>query len=216
MDQEVKRTPFARHFNGCQVCSIGVGITGSDPDVHELFEVAILPLDSWFAPRKDVVPLVLKLRPDFPHLVNKRYFSRAGTTLEDAIIQGFDREDAVKYFLDWKDRLGLGTAAGIPKPIIPLGHGYARVGYPFMRKWLTDEFYNMCFSHRIRDPEIIGNYLADWADLHSELIPFNRTELGPMCRNTGVNFITETRTPLTVAAAQAELWARLLKRPILL
>ena len=58
-----------QHWNGNQVCAIDTETTGLDPLYDEILQLAIIPLDSNFEVRKDVMPLEIFMKPEYPERI---------------------------------------------------------------------------------------------------------------------------------------------------
>ena len=58
------------HWNGCQMIAIAIHTTGKSPNIHEIFHLSAIALDSNSKPRTDVLPFTMDIMPD-----NHGYYS---------------------------------------------------------------------------------------------------------------------------------------------
>ncbi len=165
------------HWNGNQVCAIDTETTGLKVGWHEIIQICILPLDSNFKPRRDVLPFFIEMVPEHPERATPE--AMRVNRLDFAIIgqRGHDQEKAKDLLEAWIGKLSLPTTKfGTPKKIIPLGHNYA-FDRGFITSWLGHETYNGYFHYDYRDTKITAAYLNDRAAMHAEKVPFNKGNL---------------------------------------
>ena len=170
-----------QHWNGNQVCVIDTETTGLDPLWHEIIQICILPLDSNFNIRKDVMPFYIDLIPDHPERIDKNAMKVNRLKMAEIGKRGFDRLAAIDMLEGWIKKLGLPcTKYGTPKRIIPLGQNYG-FDRGHIQKWLGMELYNTFFDYHYMDTMITANYLNDKAAMHAEKVPFSKISLAWLC-----------------------------------
>jgi len=166
-----------QHWNGNQLCAIDTETTGLDAAYHEIWQIAILPLDSDIKPRKDVLPFFIEMRPEHPERVSEGALKLNRDGLLTACGRGHDPEKAKDMLQTWIAKLGLPvTKGGYPKRIIPLGQNYA-FDIGFIKKWLGISMYDEFFDYHYCDTMIAANYLNDRAAWHAEKVPFSKINL---------------------------------------
>ena len=180
-EEEIDRVSML-HWNGNQCVSIDTETTGRELGYHEVVQVAMVPLDHNFDPRKDVSPFVIYLKPEFPERASPEAMRVNGLDLEDLKINGIDREVALGMFERWFDTLGLPyTKWGTRKRIIPLGQNYA-FDERGLRAWMGHDYYESKFSYEVRDTKASAQYLNDNAAMHGEPLVFNKMKLGDLAK----------------------------------
>jgi len=171
---EVGQAPSAVHWFGNQVCSIDIETSGPDPWLHEILQIAILPLTSDFKIRKNTIPFYINIMPEYPQLAA---FGTTRKKMLEVMNNGFESEAAKDLLYKWVEKLHLPLAKdGTPKQIYPLGHNYTH-DRAFMLKWLGYENYNEFFGPRILDSMTTAIYLNDRATFHGVGAPFSRVDL---------------------------------------
>jgi len=166
-----------QHWNGNQVCVIDTETTGLEPGWHDIVQVCILPLDSNFEPRQDVIPFYLNLKPDSPERADPEALKINGLKLAELAIKGIDTEKAKDLLDAWIEKLDLPyTKYGNRKRIIPLGQNYS-FDLGFMKAWLGVDRYGELFDYHYRDTMPAALYLNDRAAMHAESVPFPKVNL---------------------------------------
>lgn len=166
-----------QHCNGDQVCAIDCETTGLDSAWHEIWQIAIIPLDSTLMPRTDVLPLNMLIKPTYIERIDAEARKVGGSRLVEACVSGFDPEVAHDLLVEWINKLKLPyTKWGTPKRIIPLGHNYS-FDKAFIEQWLGVDEYDRFFHYHYRDTMVAATYLNDKASFHGEQIPFMKVKL---------------------------------------
>ena len=192
-----------RHLNGHILCAIDTETTGLDPVVHEMIEIAIVPLGPDLKPRKDIFPFNFKIRPENVNVIDKEALSVNKITLEDLYTNGIDPIKASDLFETWFDNLKLPFG----KKIVPLGHNWS-FDAKFIEKWLGLTAFNCFFDYHYRDSSAIALFLNDWAEFHNERHPFPKVKLSYLCSQLKVENQRAHRA-LDDAIATAECYRRL-------
>lgn len=199
-----------QHWNGNQVCAIDIETTGLDPHWHEIIQLAIIPLDSEFKPRKDILPFDIFIKPLYPERIDPESFKVHKKTLIQVQQFGFDPETAKDLLEEWINKLGLPlNASGFNRcKIIPLGHNYLAFEYGFIRRWLSIDQYEEWFHFHPRDTMIAALYLNDHAAFHAEKVPYPKVSLSYLCNLLNVELLT-AHDALSDAVATAEIYRKL-------
>lgn len=181
-----KQKPMSMvHWNGNMICAIDTETTGLDPAYHEIWQIAILPLDADFNIRRDVIPFYINIAPEYPERIDPEAIKVSRVSRAE-IMKGHDREKAKDLLEDWKNKLGLPvTKFGSPCKIIPLGQNYF-FDMPFLKHWLGISLYDSIFHYHPRDTMATAIYLNDRAACHAEEVPFSKVGLTWLARKLGV------------------------------
>ena len=137
-----------KHWNGDQMCVIDTETTGLDPNINEIFQICILPLDSMYKPRRDVNPFNILIKPDYPETWDKEACKIHKDKLDKLARHGIDSEVAKELFIEWVNKLGLpyNKYRTARRRIIPLGHNYT-FDRAFIQSWLGQDTYDEIFAH---------------------------------------------------------------------
>ena len=205
-----------QHLNGNQLCSIDIETTGLIPGYHEIWQIAMIPLDSSLNPRQDVIPFYIEMKPNFPEHIDQAALRLNREPFLRACQTGIDPDKAKDLFEEWTNRLDLPYdkyGNGRRKKIIPLGHNYANFDQFFIRLWL-EELYEEHFFGQIRDTMIVAGYLNDYAAMHTEPCPFPKYSLRWLTTHLQV-VLDDHHDALQDARATAEVYKKLLLRGLL-
>ena len=206
-----------QHFNGAQMCAIDTETTGLDPFLHEMWQIAIVPLDHQLKPRKDVHAFYIEMKLEKPELIDwdVPVMKKNRALINRAQQSGHDQLAATDMFVEWVGKLGLPeTKWGNRKKIIPLGHNYA-FDKAFIQQWLGTELYEENFHYHFRDSMIAAGFLSDHAGIHGEsAVPFPNISLTKMASKLDVT-LPRDHDALQDALATAEVYRRLCMRGIL-
>lgn len=170
------------HWNGNQVCAIDVETTGLDPMIHEVFQFAVLPLDSNFKIRSDILPFNIYIIPESINTIDPKVWKITNKNLDTIKNHGFDQYTAVTLFEEWCEKLGLPyTQFGNRKKIIPLGHNYS-FDQQFMIKLFGQSTYSDLFDYHYKDTMILANGINDMEAAKGKDIPFIKTGLSSLAK----------------------------------
>jgi len=201
-----------QHWNGSQMCVVDVETTGLEAGWHEIFQIAVLPLDSNLFPREDVQPFYVNMKPDHPERWEKAARTVTSTDITEIMRTGFDPLVARDLFIDWVDKLGLPcTPSGARKYIIPLGHNYLGFDQGFVKSWLGFEEYNNIFHGHARDTMTFSLLINDGMAYHAEKVPYAKVSLGALCSRLDLKN-RKAHDALQDCIATAECYRRMLKR----
>lgn len=170
-----------KHYNENILCAIDVETTGLNPRVHEMVQIAILPLDTRFKMLTDIVPFNIYLRPYRPQCADPVAMKVNGLQIPKLLRDGFGYEESLNLFEKWFDQLNLRPHAdGAPRQIMPLGHNYG-FDKSFIVAWMGQEMYDRHFHWHIRDTLSAASYLKDRFGLFGYKDPLPKISLSYLC-----------------------------------
>lgn len=156
------------HWNGDIMAVVDTETTGVDPEVHEIYQFTMVPLDSFLNRRTDVLPLDLWIKPNRPECVEETKIQGHKKRVQHACLHGFDSIRAADLLAEYIETLKLPyTPTGTRKRIIPLGHNYG-FDLSFIIPWLGKAAYNDIFSVLYRDTMSTALFLNDQRDFNNE------------------------------------------------
>ena len=171
------------------MCVIDTETTGLDPEIHEIWQLCILPLNHNLEVMRDKLPFYILMKPEKLHYIDwdVPVFKKNKQKILDASIRGHDPFQAVELLEQWIQKLGLPvTKYGRPMPITPLGQNYG-FDRAFLQRWLGHEQYDAWFHWHYRDTMQAALYLNDRAAFHANKVPFSKVDLRWICVQLGVD-----------------------------
>lgn len=195
------------HLNNNLLCAIDIETTGRDPAFHEIIQIAIIPLDNWLEPSKDLPVFDQKIRPNHMHRVEQDALAISRIELQDICNVGLDKEKVFDLFTYWFQRLNL----GLHKKIVPLGYNVAAFDVPFIQQWFGPLSYSEYFHGFCRDAMVVANYLNDVSDFHAEQTPFSELKLRAVAKAVDIEVIDgRTHDALYDAYLAAQVYKKLI------
>jgi DNA polymerase III epsilon subunit-like protein len=195
----------AVHWNHNLICAVDVETTGTDPQKHEIIQIALVPLAPDLTPRKDVLPFYTEIAPMHPEWADPEAMRVCKLDVDKLLETAMDQWRVADLFEEWFERLNLPWR----KQILPLAHNFPfEAG--FLRAWLGSLSYEH-FFFGYRDTMTIANMLNDIADMNNEPRPFPKVSLTYLCSQ----LMVENRNPhdaLGDAVATAECYKKLVTR----
>lgn len=182
---DVERMPAAKpedwktmqHLNGNLLCAIDTETTGLDCTMHEMIQIAIVPLDNNIEPIRTIPPFYIEIKPEHPERITKEAMSVNMIDMAKICDRGHDRIKAIDLLESWIDKLGLSyTKYGNRRKIVPLGQNY-QFDRGFISAWLGHKMYEELFHYHYRDTMIAANFINDRAAFMAEPVPFVKTNL---------------------------------------
>lgn len=203
-----KEAPLsANHWNGNCYASVDIEASGPDPQIYEIVQLAILPLNADFTIRKKPLPFYINIKPENPEIIHK---DASRIKVSESKIRGFDSEAAIEMLFQWRDKLQLPcTKWGTPKKIYPLGHGFSH-DRAFLMRWLGQENYEEIFGPRVLDTMVVACYLNDQASFHAERVPFSKVDLSWLAKQYNIS-ITGRHDALVDAKITADVYRNMCK-----
>lgn len=194
------------HLNGNLLCAVDVETTGLVPGFHDIWQVAILPLDSFIKPLNTVIPFYMNIKIKFPEHIDpkavklpRQEFARR----QQCSIEPFSCADLLD---EWFDRLQL----PIYKKIVPLAQNWP-FDRSFLIEWLGISSFEHIFYPVYRDTMVAAAFDSDLCDFRSEKILFTQYNLAFLCTRLGVQNL-KSHDALQDAIATAECYRRMLLR----
>jgi DNA polymerase III epsilon subunit-like protein len=162
------------HLNGNLLVAVDVETTGLIPRLHEIWQVAVLPLDSTIKPLKGVIPFNLILKPNRPEDADPDSIPRK--KLVDACLTGIDQDIAADMLYTWFEKLKL----AFEKRLCPLACNWV-YDRSFLMEWLGHTQFSAIFHPWYRDVMCAAQYANDRADHHVEQVPYPKASLKYLC-----------------------------------
>ena len=193
-------------LNNNLMCAVDVETTGTDPNFHEIIQIAFLPLDQNLEPSKEHPPFDFKVRPRYIDRIDKKAMKVTNTQLHEILETGYEYNAAIDLFYHWFDNLGLVEN----KSVVPLGHNLT-FDLPFIQSWLgVDAYSRLIFGHA-RDTQVIAAYLNDRAVFHGEQIPYPKLGLKAVASRLGIQVVeTEMHDAVYDGWITAQVYKKLL------
>jgi len=160
------------HLNGSVMCAVDCETTGTDPLLHDIIEIAVVPLDSNLKPIQNIFPFNMLLQPGRPQNIKQSATRVHGHKLSELMRDGIEPIKAADLFDEWFERLHMPYG----KRIVPLAHNWP-FDRSFIKAWLGEEHFNQYFSALYRDTMVAAQYFNDRAAFHAEQVPFNKVKL---------------------------------------
>lgn len=193
-----------RHLNGNLLAAVDVETTGLIPDFHEIWQIAILPLDFNIKPRKDIIPFYLDLQITRPENIDKNAIKMNKVEFAKRQQRAIDPFTAADMFDNWFDRLKL----PIYKKICPLAQNWP-FDRSFLLAWLGNTSFEHTFSPRYRDTMVNTIFHSDLSDFRGDKIKFVQHNLQYLCQKLDVKN-QKPHDALQDCIATAEVYRRLL------
>lgn len=194
------------HLNGNLLCAVDVETTGLIPGHHDIWQVAILPLDSFIKPLTTVLPFYMNMKIRCPEHIEPKAiklpredFARS----QQCAIEPFSCADLLD---EWFNRLRL----PIHKKIIPLAQNWP-FDRSFLIEWLGILSFEHIFNPVFRDTMVAAAFDSDLSDFKSEPILFTQHNLPFISTRLGVKNL-KPHDALQDAITTAECYRRMLLR----
>ncbi len=157
------------HFNGNLLSAVDVETTGSDPFVHEVVQIAVVPADT------NITPFTRFIAPENPDVFDPYAMRSHGIDMEWLVAYGTPRAQACEDLLDWFAKLEL----PFRRRLIPIAHNW-----PFESMMLTKllgvTVKEELFSSVARDTMLMALHIQDRAAAQGRDVPFGKVSLGAM------------------------------------
>lgn len=192
------------HLNGNVLCAIDLETTGTLVGHHDIIEIAILPLDSFFKPSVEIMPVNITMQPRQPENIDPKALSVNRTKLIDIMANSITSDRAADLLVQWFNQLNL----GFRKRLSPIGHNW-KFDHGFLVDWLGQTQYDEMFDSRYRDVMAASLFINDYSDIRNERIPFPKVNLKYLASQFKIDY-TEGHTALGDCRITAEVYRRML------
>lgn len=197
-------TKGMRHLNANLLCAIDVETTGLQPGYHEIYQVAILPLDSNIKPCKKTTPFYLDLLITRPENIDKKAIKMNKIDFVRRQQRAIDPFTAADFLDDWFDRLQL----PIYKRLCVLAQNWP-FDRAFLKEWLGTASFEHLFSPLYRDTMVNTIFHSDLSDFRGDKIKFVQHNLQYLCQKLDVKN-EKPHDALQDCIATAEVYRRLI------
>lgn len=195
-----------QHLNANVLCGIKTELTGSDPEMHEIIEIAIVPVNHMLEIHTDYPSFNMRMRPQITNPSDDFKECRLSRSqIADACLHAFDRNKVADLLLDWFASMNLPPK----KRVIPLTWNYPRERQ-ILINWLGYEVYREVFSEDHRDLMVAAHFLNDKQCVKAEPVIFakqNLTWLAKICNIAQI----ESGTAVSDAVLAAATYKRMLQ-----
>lgn len=192
------------HTNGNLIAVVDVETTGLDYTKHDIWEIAILPVDSNINPSTTAKPLYLEIKPRFPENIDPGGIRKNRKRISHALVHGIDYFDAAEIVEDWFEKLEL----PINKKIMPMASNWP-FDRDFVREFLGPKTFDYIFHGHYRDTQPFALAMNDMAAFRAETIPYPRVGLKRICRRLDIE-IEDHHNALADCVASAAAYRRML------
>ncbi len=196
-----------KHLNGNMLCAMDIETTGLDVHNHEIYQIAIVPLDAYFRRHPKYKFFDMTLQPQKEESIDWQGMKKNNNQddVRAALLTGIHPDEADELLVKWFNRLHLGE----DRKLIPLAHNWAGIDKVFIQKWLGPKTFELIFHHQYRDTMEAAIYINDRAGHRGEAAPFFNLQLGDLC-----NYLKIERgrlhTAIEDSCLTAEIYNRLL------
>lgn len=202
----VRKLPGLVSLNGNLLCAVDVETTGINPRIHDIIEIAVLPLDNHYNPSRVVKPFVMTMKPRRPENIDLDALSVNRSKLADILTNSLDSDKVSDFLVEWFERLNL----GINKRLSPLAHNW-----PFDRDmiidWLGPKTFELIFDGRFRDTMAFATSQNDCAEEIGELCPYPKMGLGYLAHRFHVD-AEDAHNALPDCRITAEVYRHLIQK----
>jgi DNA polymerase III epsilon subunit-like protein len=171
------------HLNGHMMVAIDTETTGTNPEIHEIIQIACIPLGFDLKPSEKHMPFEMHIRPDFPDDIDPDALKVSRKTMVEVMNRGVASHTAASLLVEWFEGLKLPN----DKRLVPLAKNWY-FDVAFMVKWLGPKNYHYIFDGRVRDLQTAALFMNDRADFKAEKVPFPKADLGSIAGRVGVDY----------------------------
>jgi len=164
-----------QHLNGNILCAVDVETTGFIPGYHDIWQIAVLPLDNFIKPSKDIIPFYIDLKVKRPENIEPEAVKLNRTDFYKRQLRAIDPWAAADMFDEWIQKLNL----PIRKGICPLASNWP-FDRSFIIDWLGRESFEQFFSPWYRDTMVSATFQNDIADHRGNRIEYPKVGLAPL------------------------------------
>lgn len=161
-----------QHLNGNIICAVDVETTGFKVGYHDIWQIAVLPLDADMVPNKSLMPFYMDMALRFPDHVDPKAVKLTKVDFARRMQRAHNCWDVADLFDEWFQRLELPTY----KKICPLAQNWP-FDKSFIKEWLGDETFEQLFSPHYRDTMTAALFENDVAGFRHEKVPYSKVNL---------------------------------------
>jgi DNA polymerase III epsilon subunit-like protein len=154
------------------MCAVDVETTGLIAGYHDIWQIAILPLDSNIKPLKDILPFYMDIKVVNPDRIEPKAIKLPRAEFarrQQGAIESFSCADLLD---EWFTRLQL----PMYKRIVPLAQNWP-FDRSFLIEWLGIKTFEYMFFPVYRDTMAAAAFDSDLADFRSEKVLFTQYNL---------------------------------------
>lgn len=190
-----------QHLNGNILAAIDVETTGLVAGFHDLWQIAVVPLDYNLKPTN---PFYMDLRVKRPDNIDKAAIKVCNTDFFVRQKRAIDPWTCADLFEEWFTRLAL----PVGKRLVPLGSNWI-FDRGFIIDWLGKESFDSFFHYLYRDTQVAALFLNDTNGYRGRKIEFPKVGLGSLVSRLGATNL-KPHDALQDALASAEVYRRLI------
>jgi len=165
-----------QHWNNNQMVVCSIKTTGDDLDWNEMAQVSFIALDSNSNVRRDILPLNLNIRCEYPERNDPKHL-RKKMFLETQKNMPMLPTAAEEALIEWIDRLGIRSNKYNNRKKAMILCYDAPFLLPWLQRWLTLEFDDQFDVAKTRDIRVASMYLNDYQGMHCEKVRFVKQSL---------------------------------------
>lgn len=141
--------------------ALDIETTGSDPDKHEIWQLAIIVLNSQLKTHRDAIPFNVVIRPDREDTIDRSVMRITRDGLRMLMKHTVDHEQAREWFSDWLQGLRHSGLLAQNRSLCVLSQNWPALDRPFLTRWIGLERYEEIFHPWYRDPMAIAMFVND-------------------------------------------------------
>lgn len=190
--------------HGHLMCAVDTETTGLDPNKNEIWQIAILPLNSLIKPHPEFIPFYADMKINKPENIDKNAIKMNRLEFAQRQQRATDPFTCADMFDTWFDSFNL----PLYKKIVPLAQNWP-FDRSFIIKWLGLASFEYSFHPVYRDTMAVSAFIRDQQEFRSEKITFPQNNLTFLCARLGIKN-EKPHDALQDAITTAEVYRRLL------
>lgn len=150
-----------QNLNSNLPAAFSIKVTGENPFIHEIVELAVVPLSDDLKPLKTVIPFHVKMVPRRLDDIDWEFAKKQKINKEqmcEIITKGMDAYSCTDLFVAWYEKFGL----RFNKQLMPIAYDWPHQR-PYLREWLGPKSYEMCIHKQYRDIQVAAIFKNDRA-----------------------------------------------------
>lgn len=195
-----------QHINSNVLCGLKLELTGNDPNIHELIEVAVVPLDQMLELHSTFALFNMRVRPQITNPSDDfKHCRLTKSEIADACLRAYDSFKVAdilhEWFLDMKLPRG--------KKIIPLTYNFP-AQRQILINWLDYDLYSEIFSEDHRDLLAAAHFINDRECVRGEPAVFSKQDMSWLAKKCNVPQV-QSGTAVSDAFLMAQTYKRMLQ-----